>query len=389
MAIPDIGDNYHFERVVAVLNKMPGHCTVVVWCNNRKIGDALHSFLREAGVDENDIAESQASQVLPTTKRCVMLLPDEDLMNYSHWTRDPFVFRKLENGQVEILKSSVARLDNTSWADNHLGRLQFETSPKQLRVGTGQIPVAGGNILFDQDFILVGARELRRFIENQEQPHSAVIQALLRTFNGGETGPFTCVIEIGKHTENEPNLLRHIDLYLSLTGRFNETTGKYSVLLGRCEALFNANEDELNKLEGLNRYLDGVATDLKSQNFDVLRNRIPLVKLNNKTHLCFYNNCLTEVIQASKSVWMPRASYGQNAPPFHEKLLEIEHETAAIWAELGFKADFIEADFHSIMDDVGALHCITNELYREPETKKPPIRACSEFPEQALKHKTK
>ena len=377
MAIPDVGDKLHFERVVAVLNKMPGHCTVVVWCNSLEIRDALLRFLENTGFNKDDIAEGKVGQVLPTTARCVILLPDEDFLGYSHWTRDPFVFRKLENGDVEIIKSSVAKSDTVGWADEHLGRLQFKNIPKRLKVSTALIPVAGGNILFDQDFIMLGARELKSFIENPPQQHNKVIQALLRTFNGGDTGPFTRVIEIGKHTENEPDLLRHIDLYLSLAGSCDKNE-PYSILLGSCEAGFDANEDELNKLKGLNTYLDAVAEDLKSQNFDVRRNRIPVLKSEDKIYLCSYNNCLTEVTNTSKRVWMPQASYGQNASPFYQKLLEIERETAAIWSQLGFEVNFIEADFHSIMDDVGALHCITNELYREPETRRPPI-----------KHKTK
>ncbi|MBP6812791.1 MAG: hypothetical protein KA138_14785, partial [Saprospiraceae bacterium] len=309
MAIPDVEDELHLERVTAVLKEMPGHCTVVVWCNSREIRNALRQFLENTGFNKDDIAEGKVGQVLPTTARCVILLPDEDFLGYSHWTRDPFVFRKLENGEVEIIKSSVAKSDTVLWADDHLGRLQFKNIPKRLKVSTALIPVAGGNILFDQDFIMLGARELKSFIDNQPQQYNGVIEALLRTFNGGDTGPFTRVIKIGKHTEHEPELLRHIDLYLSLTGRFNKAA-QYSVLIGVCEALFNANEDELNKINAINTYLDAVAEDLKCQNFDVRRNRIPVLKSVDKVYLCSYNNCLTEVTNTDKRVWMPQGSYG-------------------------------------------------------------------------------
>lgn len=56
-------------------------------------------------------------------------------------------------------------------------------------------------------------------------------------------------------------------------------TNHIAFCLGAVKQASNADEDELNKLKGLNTYLDAVAEDLKSRNFDVRRNRIPVPEI--------------------------------------------------------------------------------------------------------------
>jgi hypothetical protein len=368
MAVPDTGDVAHYERIRALLLDGPKSASLLVWCNNEWVREELAQWLAAQVGPSVSVQQHKVGEAMPMQARCVLLSPSaHSATPYSRWVRDPYLFRWADQGMVSILGSSAAKNEDGSWAQDYLSKLNvdgldiFFSEQKTF-------PVAGGNILFDRDFVMVGARQFRA--ANAEIGPEQGKNNLLANLNGA-TSQFERVIEIGSHTAHEPQKLVHIDLYLSLTGCQQQSSGKYGVLVGHCVQVCGAAAPDpvlATTVARMNEYLDAVATTLEAENFAVLRNPIPVLQKENvnESYLCAYNNCLTEVAESGRKVWLASLTHGQESAEHHAQLLDLEHQNARIWESLGFEVKFVRADFHSILDDQGSLHCITNEFLRAP-----------------------
>jgi hypothetical protein len=367
VAVPDTGDVAHYERIRALLLDGPKSASLLVWCNNEWVREELEQWLAEnaSGVS---VQQHKVGEFMPMQARCVLLSPSaHGAASYSRWVRDPYLFRWADQGMVSVLGSTAAKNEDGSWAQDYLSRLKvdgldiFFSEQKTF-------PVAGGNILFDRDFVMVGARQFRA--ANAEIGSEQGKNNLLTNLNGA-TSQFKRVIEIGSHTAHEPQKLVHIDLYLSLTGCQQQSTGKYGILVGRCVQVCGGTAPDpvlATAVARMNEYLDAVAATLETENFAVLRNPIPVLQKENvnESYLCAYNNCLTEVDEDGRKVWLASLTHGQAQSDSFAQLADLEAENARIWESLGFEVKFVRADFHSILDDQGSLHCITNEFLRVP-----------------------
>lgn len=362
-AVTHIDGADQYERILALLRALPGHAGLLVWCNSRDVMTSVRDWMAERGVTPEC---RLLNEPLPAQFRCLLVSPEDEraLTFYSHWVRDPFVWKWDEPDNLILLGSEDAENEDSLWAHLHLRALNFE-GRGGVNVQARAIPVAGGNILFDEDFVMVGAKQFRESAAGSDNADAR--SRLLAALNGnGQL--FTRVIEIGAHTGMEPPKLIHIDLYLSLTGmREND---RYVVLVGRCEAVRDTpspDPDLARSVEQMNAYLDAVASQLSAQQFSVRRNPVPVVQKRNAlaSYLCAYNNCLVEVAEDRPPVvWLAKLSHGQESAGYFEQIRRMENENISLWQDLGFEVRMVEADFHTILDDQGSLHCITNEVIR-------------------------
>ena len=366
MAVTDIDGEDQYGRILAVLQSLREHTGLLVWCNSQTVMKTVGQWLQQHGVD----AERRLlNEELPATFRCVLLAPEGEyvLTKYSHWVRDPFVSKWDETGQLTLLGSTDAKNEDSWWVPLHLKHLKLAKN-ELIVAKNNTIPVAGGNILFDADFVLVGAKQFRDSQKLSGSPDAR--GELLGHMNGNcPSTPFLRVIEIGAHTGQEPPWLVHLDLYLSLTG-MRDAGGHYIVLLGRCEpvvATAHPEPDVLQVIDRMNEYLEQVAEQLTHAGFLVQRNPLPILHQESvaDSYLCAYNNCLTEVAEGLKpTVWLAKLTHRRENEIYYEHLKRLENENIALWETLGFEVRLVEANFHSILDDQGSLHCITNELLR-------------------------
>ena len=356
-----------YERILALLHTLSALTGLLVWCNSREVMARFGEWLEVKGVR----AERRLlNELIPARFRCVLLAPEEEsgLTFYSHWVRDPFVWKWDQPGNLTLLESMDAQHEDSLWGRLHLRALQFEGAGPVTVQGRA-IPVAGGNLMFDEDFVLVGAKQMRNSAIAAKK--TDVSELLLQSLNGGQAGqPFKRVIAIGAHTEQEPPKLIHLDLYMSLTGQREE--GRYIILVGRCELVSATTPDPdlVRSIDLMNAYLEAVAAQLTTLGFAVRRNPIPVVQKRNavESYLCAYNNCLTEVVEGMRPVvWLARLSFGQEATGHYAHLKRLEDENIKLWEDLGFEVRLVDANFHTILDDQGSLHCITNEVLRITE----------------------
>lgn len=364
VAVTDLDGTDQYNRILALLHTSNPDTGLLVWCNSQSAMQNLDQWLQKQGVKAQ---RRFLNEQVPAIFKCVLLAPQGQyaLTNYTHWIRDPFLWKQEPDGALSLLGSAFAKNEDSLWAMLHLRHLQLEHK-KPVRWQKEVIPAAGGNILFDEDFILVGARQF--------QAHAAkigretCIQNLFNALNGPQDPPaFRRIIEIGKNAPQEPAKLAHIDLYLSITGRREQN--RYVVLLGKCVLLANVlapSPAMLALTAQLNTYLDNVGHQLETAGFCVKRNPMPIVPGagSAQPYLCAYNNCLLEVGDFHATVWLAQLSFGQEAQPFYDQLKHLELENIALWESLDFEVRLVAANFHSILDDQGSLHCITNEVLR-------------------------
>ncbi len=364
MAVTNIDGTDQYERILAVLHTLSEHTGLLVWCNSQSVQATFHTWLQEKGVE----AELRLiGEIIPRSFHCMLLAPKEksDLTFYSHWVRDPFLWKWDEPGALTLLGSVSAKNEDSLWPYLHLKALNLE-GLGPVAVHGRAVPVAGGNILFDEDFVMVGAKQFRDGLNSGDE--QIYRQRLTDVMNGtGNSRPFVRLIEIGDAAGQEPPKLIHLDLYMSLTGARIE--GRYVILVGRATLAAGSeapDTDLIRSIEQINKYLDAVTEQLIQSGFYVRRNPIPVLQKRNEaeSYLCAYNNCLTEVSEDKSVVWLAKLSYQQEAAPYFNHLKQLEDENVALWKELNFEVRLIEANFHTILDDQGSLHCITNEVLR-------------------------
>lgn len=363
MAAPNLGDLDQIERISAMLNVLPEDAGLLVWCNFLADRDALLSRLQalHAGIK---ILRGDTGTRLPADFRCLVLSPASEKENYSHWVRDPLLFCWGNGKSVGILRSRGAKLEDQSWPEKYFGKIKIGSLAFTVNKETF-LPVAGGNFLCDQNTVFVGYHQFSAFSADAGMP--ATQEHLLNALN--ENGNFTRVIRIGETAEREPTRLPHIDLYLTLTGIRRGWHQKYVVLLGRCEAIHKdrtPDTDVENIAAGINCYLMAVEKQLIEEGFEPLRMPLPLIAADTlrNASLCSYNNCLVQRSDSANTVWLPRYTFERESEPWHAALKTAEETVTKTWESLGYTVRFVDANFHSILDEYGSLHCITQELRR-------------------------
>ena len=363
MAAPDPGDRDQTGRISAVLNVLPADAGLLVWCNFAADRDALQSWLQTAHGDI-EILKSDAGSPLPADFRCLVISPAREKENYSHWVRDPLLFCWGNGKSVGILKSRGAKLEDQSWPEKYFGKIKIGNLAFTVNKQTF-LPVAGGNFLCHHNTVFVGHHQFAAFSADAGIP--AAQEQLLNALN--ERGRFTRVIRIGETAAREPTRLPHIDLYLTLTGIRRGWRKKYVVLLGECVAVHKdraPDADVDNIAAGINRYLNAVEKQLVDEGFEPLRIPLPLIASDalHNAGLCSYNNCLVQRSDSGNTVWLPRYTYDREPEPWYGALKTAEEAVTKTWESLGYSVRFVDANFHSILDEYGSLHCITQEIRR-------------------------
>lgn len=367
MSAPDLNDKDQTGRISAMLDKLQDGTGLLVWCNAAKDRDVLHQEIQKVH-RHIIILKGDVGMPVPTDFRCCIISPAEGKENYTHWVRDPFLCRRGNSQSIEVLKSSGAKLEDQLWSEKYLGKVNIGNTPVTVNTQI-YLPVSGGNLLFDHDFILVGHHQFRRHIKDGD-----IAAAKAKLLNAlSKYGQFSRVITVGRTALYEPFRLPHIDLYINLVGCGYKSYPQqhiYTMLLGECCTIWGdqpPNADINNIVVGINRYLEAVKDQLIEEGFDIRRIPLPLIAGDHqeKGRLCSFNNCLVERCAEGNKVWLPRYTYNGTGEPWYPALISAEEQVSAVWDSLGYDVYFVDADFHSILDENGSLHCITQEIWRE------------------------
>ncbi|MDP8937896.1 MAG: hypothetical protein M3O23_09260 [Actinomycetota bacterium] len=313
-----------------------------------------------------------------------------DYLAFSVWAEDGYVAVTDEGGEA-ARTFLVEPFTFPRYGDSLIADLVAEATDIQ----STQVPLyfQGGNVLAGDDFILIGTDYLTRTLEIWRQsgpvvpgdapPSRQVSELFVRSFGADHRLHF-----VGLRRPIPEELLAprsfgqggeewtedvgagagslqpvfHIDMFLSLAGR-DADSGRYRVLVGSPTAAGQVLGEPVPD-HALAPAFDEIAVRLGRLGFEVTRTPLPRVYVDypeerlRQWYFATSNNCLVEITDDSKRVWLPTYGHG----PW-EALAATDEANKAIWEGLGFEVVQV-GDFHPFAQNLGALHCIKKYLSR-------------------------
>jgi len=372
-AIKDKSNNPYWKAYSNLILQLPEYTELFIM-THEAVADSLTGFLKENNIFYRTIVQS---------------LPDH--LHFSVWEEDGHAITKDRDGNTFFAQSfSFPR-----YADGLLARYasnvsDFENYPAPLYF-------QGGNILIGDDFFFIGSDYPKNsldyigkvIIPKKGESDSELIKRLYKEYLDTSKDLLYVGSEIpvpSQRTEritvggdpnwtqllyfgNKPGTVQplfHIDMFISLAGR--NAAGKYQILVGDPKMA----ADMIDFPESLQYAMVDVFNNIAAQlsrnpNFEVIRNPIPLVYVDDESkkervwYFATSNNCLVENTKHSKTVWLPTYGHGN-----WKRLVRTDLANAKIWQRLGYKVKMLE-DFHPFTENLGAVHCISKYLERGAE----------------------
>ena len=308
-------------------------------------------------------------------------------IHFSIWAEDGYAVSKdIESGKTYFVEPfSFPRYGDSLIAD-------FISNSTDLEDTQASVYFQGGNILIGDNFFMIGADYPAKSLEytknhlvprEGESAFSLVHRLYIEyldtsrdliyvgssipvpkerrdsiTLNGQQ---WEEILYFGnKDGTSQP--LFHIDMFISLAGR-NEK-GNFQLLVG--DPSVSADLLGIPVVpHAMREVFDNIAQFLRKKGFEVIRNPLPLVYVDDvqrKRRTWYFatsNNLLVQNEGGnSKVVWMP--TYGHGSWP---ELSATDDVNAEIWESLGFEVRRL-GDFHPFAENLGALHCIKKFLAR-------------------------
>jgi len=318
LAIPEYSEHENHVRTLIgdILEKLPEYCQV--------------EFVVQDNVDTISMVKSIIDNH-NTTRRCHIIVK-EGLENLKFWIQDPFIVTS-DSKEIKLLTPSNQDNSIIKFLENNqiypVQRVPIRINQKQL-------------------------------LDTSERPADINLDAETKKLLKEYLGVNMEIIPVGNskyHNQSVVEPFPHIDLYITLAGR--NTQGQYQLLVGETVA---ANPKDYYLANSLNQCIEPIVAELTKKGFDIIRNPIPLTRdkvFEGDTYYCYYNNCLVEIDNGTKRVWMP--TFGHNE--WSEQLKKYDAENKEIWSRLGF--DVIELmNFHPFVNHGGGIHCVTKYIKR-------------------------
>jgi hypothetical protein len=318
-----------------------------------------------------------------------------DHLHFSVWAEDGYVAATDGDATYLIEPFSFPRYADSLIAD-------LVSNATDLRNSQAPLYFQGGNLLIGDDFFLIGADYpaksmgyvSRTLLPGPGESAAELVRRLYAEYLDtgrdlhyvGSTVPvpqqqtrrFT--LDGQEWTEvlymsNDPGTsqpLFHIDMFMTLAGRGE--SGRYRVLVGDPRLAAEVLGSPVQP-HAMVEVFDNIARTLRRDGFEVYRNPLPLVYLDDersRQRLWYFataNNALVERPETGPpAVYLPTYGYGA-----WSSLTATDESNRELWEELGYRTVPL-GDFHPFAENLGAVHCITKCLARSA-TRRPPDRA--------------
>ena len=352
-----------------LLQKMPPAMDLLV-ATHESVKDEVASWVSAAGLDNN-----------------VTIVAIADHLHFSVWAEDGYVIATDEDTGKTYF---VEPYEFPRYADALIA--DFVSNNSDLFSTQAPLYFQGGNLLIGDDFFMIGAdypanslRYLDRVIISTpgEEPQET-IRRLYREYLDtsrnliyvGSTVPVPSEEasyftkdgerwEEHKYLGNRPSTtqpLFHIDMFITLAGRNSQ--GEYQVLVGDPRMAAEILGMPLQP-HSMAEIYDNVARGLNRIGFDVIRNPLPLVYVDDpedRQRIWYFataNNALLHTTESGQNtVWLPSYGHGN-----WRSLAATDKRNREIWEQLGFEVRML-GDFHPFAENLGAVHCIKKYLKR-------------------------
>lgn len=331
--------------------------------------------------------------------------------SFSLWAQDAFLVaqtHEISTTGIIISPSEYLREDKRN--DGSIAREVADRHPAGYASRTFPAPIEAGNILIADDFVLVGKDEILR----SEYSEAQFTQYFSRCFgtkkklivvhcNPKDFEPIyednrekvktrsltKSDVVIDKQTGYQHSIYKwrgkaqpifHIDLFITLLGR--NSADEQIILIGEpTKGLdthnFNDKEQEIideqikDASDRINECIKNLKQDLSKYNipYKILRNPLPLTYYTYAPQTVWYwasyNNCLVEISNNEKNVWLPRYHNNEDIENQQwQQLLKYDEKNEEVFQQNGFNTYLFNHDFHALATNNGALHCMTKCLKR-------------------------
>ena len=367
------GDDVYRDVFVDLFGQLPSSVDLTVLAHASVVGELQQSLQRLRQGAETTIVEAP------------------EYLRYTVWAEDPCVV--VEDVATDPPRRFLVEPFTFPRAgDSIVAELVAEAS--EIQSIQSPLYFQGGNILVGDDFVLIGVDYLFETLEtfaryrpvlglpdDRGAAQEFVVDLFGKTFDPArnfffagtrlrvpdvETRPVTIdgeqwteVLYAGRGNQQP---IFHIDMFVSLTGR--GPSGRYRLLVGS-PAEADRLLDRPTLPQALSELFDDVARELEAQNFDVVRNPLPLTYVDDPEarqrfwYFATSNNCLVQIDEAEGNhVWLP--TYGHGA---WSELTATDDANRRVWEELDFTVHQL-ADFNVFAQNLGSVHCIKKYLAR-------------------------
>lgn len=308
---------------------------------------------------------------------CITMPADKSL---TVWARDPALAAVSADGRPFLLTTDA------------FDRRDDQAAPGQVAAALGLRTVAagaaleGGDILIDDDGLLVGHDTLARMSGESDAARTrAFTAALARAEPNPRTiraisSPFPVEPETDRQIElageawteitgfhakpGTKQPIFHIDMFLTLTGV--RQRGRPVVLVGDPSLAAALLGRRPHPAAGV-RHFDAIAAQLAGWGYAVIRNPMPHIPMDvvaEKRRIWRFaptNNVLIQKdAERGDIVWAP--AFGHDHWP---ELAAVDDAMAEIWRDLGFEVRFTPKGLY-LAENLGGLHCFANVLERRP-----------------------
>jgi hypothetical protein len=317
-----------------------------------------------------------------------IIIPFPDHIHFSVWAEDGYVaaIDKSTNLTYFIEPHVFLRYGDSLIADyvsNSIGNLLDTQAPLYFQ---------GGNLLIGDDFFFIGSdypAESLQYIQDVLIPspgesrknfirrlYNEYLDVKKRVIYIGSNLPvpsekeheifinghkWTEILYYG-NKEGTMQPLFHIDMFITLVGR--NDNGKFQVLVGDPSLAFKILGKPL-PVHSMQNIFDNIAKNLNNIGFDVIRNPLPLVYMDDtqrRERIWYFATSNNALVQNSKDkgkiVWLPTYGHGN-----WTELIATDNANVAIWKDLGYEVRTL-SDFHPFAENLGAVHCIKKYLKR-------------------------
>ncbi len=291
-------------------------------------------------------------------------------ITYRQWAQDPFCVLEYDCGISALLEPmQIPEFDGRDFGDQYIA--DHVAAMRDYVIKPFPYVLAGGNILAGDGYILVGTdiiRQNRLFFPNISKQD--IENALISAFG------VPCVIWIdqstptGDQTSTDPfppfEPITHIDRYITLGGQTDD--GQELVFVGKVVQINTSSDPVAQSIaQQYSQYVDATARSLKNctlngAKFKVVR--IPLIleiMERSPAIIRSYNNCLVEVYDGVKNVYLPRYFDKYNSVDVYAA---VERETIDTFRRHGFQVSMVDGPFMAISEQQGGLRCIAKVLRR-------------------------
>ncbi len=353
-----------------LLQKLPATVALIVLTHEAVQGQ-VNAWLKSAGLDARALA---------------VAAPDD--VNFSVWAEDGYVvIGDQESGRTYFVEPySFPRYGDALIAD-------FVANASDLRDTQAPLYFQGGNVLIGDDFFMIGADYPAKSLAYINKvilpkPNEAPADTVRRLYGEyldsarkliyvGSTIPVpaeTCesFTQNGERWQEYKSVgndkgttqpLFHIDMFLTLAGR--NPQGKYQILVGDPRLAAQLLGWPLQP-HSMAQVFDNIARGLSRLGFEVIRNPLPLVYVDDpesKERIWYFatsNNALVEITAGgAKTVWLPTYGHGN-----WSALEATDRRNCEIWEGLGFAVKTL-VDYHPFAAELGSVHCIKKYLQRD------------------------